>query len=134
MRTRDYWKVRGFKTSMLSAGDMDLGLRVSLAARTTFNPEMVMYASARRAREGYVKILLEACQQQIRVLIPRKPPSGKGHTAIRQSEGAVLTLRLRLETTTQPAKAGPAGRVAYTNLTPLRHRPLADIPRSTGSQ
>ena len=83
VRTREYWRIGGFNTSLLSAEDMDLGLRLSLVARTTFNPKMVMYASARRAREGYGQILLEASQQYVRVVVLRKPPSGKGHFPIR---------------------------------------------------
>lgn len=83
VRKRDYWRVGGFDSSLFSAEDMDLGLRLGLVTRTTFNPKMVTYASARRAREGYVKIVLDACQQYVRVVVLRKPPSGKKVVPIR---------------------------------------------------
>ena len=83
VRTRDYWRVGGFNTSLLSAEDMDLGVRLSAVTRTIYSPKMVMYVSARRVREGYGTILLGSSKQYVRVVILGRPPVGKEFVQIR---------------------------------------------------
>jgi glycosyltransferase involved in cell wall biosynthesis len=83
VRARDYWRVGGFDTSLFSAEDIDLGARLSEVSRTTFNPNMVMYVSARRTREGYVKLFLRTSADYIRVVLLRMPPAAKDFVPIR---------------------------------------------------
>ncbi|HJX38974.1 MAG TPA: glycosyltransferase [Anaerolineae bacterium] len=83
VRTRDYWRAGGFNTSLLSAEDIDLGVRLSAIARTLFDPNMVMYVSARRTREGYVKLFLRTSQDFVRVVFLRMAPAGKDFVPIR---------------------------------------------------
>jgi glycosyltransferase involved in cell wall biosynthesis len=83
VRTRDYWRVGGFDTSLLSAEDMDLGVRLSAVTRTIYSPNIIMYVSARRVREGYATLLLGSSKQYVRVVILGRPPSGKDFVQIR---------------------------------------------------
>ena len=83
VRTRDYWRVGGFNTSLLSAEDIDLGVRLTAVTRTIFNPKMVMYVSARRTREGYVKVVLRTSQDYVRVVFLGMSPAGKDFVPIR---------------------------------------------------
>jgi len=83
VRTRDYWRVGGFNTSLFSAEDIDLGARLSAVTRTLFDPNMIMYVSARRTREGQPKLLLRTSQDYVRVVFLGMPPSGKDFVPIR---------------------------------------------------
>jgi len=83
VRARDYWRVGGFDTSLSSAEDIDLGARLSEVTRTTFNPNMVMYVSARRTREGYLRLFLRTSADYVRVVLLRSPPAGEDFVAIR---------------------------------------------------
>ncbi len=83
VRTRDYWRVGGFDTSLLSAEDIDLGARLSAVSRTMFDPNMVMYVSARRTREGYVRVLRRTSQDYVRVVFLGIPPAGEDFVPIR---------------------------------------------------
>jgi len=83
VRTRDYWRVGGFNTSLFSAEDIDLGARLSAVTRTLFSPNMIMYVSARRTREGQPKLLLRTSQDYVRVVFLGMPPAGKDFVTIR---------------------------------------------------
>jgi glycosyltransferase involved in cell wall biosynthesis len=83
VRTRDYWRVGGFDTSLLSAEDIDLGARLSEVTRTMFNPNMVMYVSARRTREGYLRLFLRTSADYVRVVLLRMPPVGEDFVPLR---------------------------------------------------
>jgi glycosyltransferase involved in cell wall biosynthesis len=83
VRTRDYWRVGGFNVSLRSAEDIDLGVRLSAVTRTIFEPQTIMYVSARRAREGYVKVFLRACRDYFRVVFLGMPPEGGDFVPIR---------------------------------------------------
>jgi glycosyltransferase involved in cell wall biosynthesis len=83
VRACDYWRVGGFDTSLFSAEDIDLGARLSEVTRTMFNPNMVMYVSARRTREGYVKLFLRTSADYVRVVLLRMSPAGEDFVAIR---------------------------------------------------
>jgi GT2 family glycosyltransferase len=83
VRTSDYWRVGGFDTSLFSAEDIDLGARLGAVTRTIFNPNMVMYVSARRTREGYVKLFLRTSQDYVRVVFLGMPPAGKDFVPVR---------------------------------------------------
>ena len=83
VRTRDYWRVGGFDTSLLSAEDIDLGVRLSAVSRTMFDPNMVMYVSARRTREGYVKVFCRTSLDYVRVVFLGIPPIGEDFVPIR---------------------------------------------------
>jgi glycosyltransferase involved in cell wall biosynthesis len=83
VRARDYWKVGGFNTSLFSAEDIDLGARLSAVTRTTFNPNMVMYVSARRTREGQPRLLLRTSGDYVRVVFLEMAPAGEDFIPIR---------------------------------------------------
>jgi glycosyltransferase involved in cell wall biosynthesis len=83
VRTCDYWRVGGFNTSLFSAEDIDLGIRLSAVTRTIYSPNMVMYVSARRTREGYVKLFLRTSGDYVRIVFLGIPPAGKGFVPIR---------------------------------------------------
>jgi len=83
VRTRDYWRVGGFNTALFSAEDIDLGARLSAVTRTIYNPNMVMYVSARRTREGYAKLFLRTSADYVRVVFLGVPPAGKDFVPIR---------------------------------------------------
>jgi glycosyltransferase involved in cell wall biosynthesis len=83
VRTSDYWRVGGFDTSLLSAEDIDLGIRLTAVSRTMFDPKMVMYVSARRTREGYMKVFCRTSQDYVRVVFLGIPPAGEDFVPIR---------------------------------------------------
>jgi glycosyltransferase involved in cell wall biosynthesis len=83
VRTRDYWRVGGFNTSLFSAEDIDLGARLSAVTRTSFDPHMIMYVSARRTREGQPNLLLRTSGDYIRVVFLGMAPAGRDFVAIR---------------------------------------------------
>jgi glycosyltransferase involved in cell wall biosynthesis len=83
VRTRDYWRVGGFNISLLSAEDIELGIRLSAVTRTMFHPDALMYVSARRAREGYAKVFLRASRDYFRVVFLGMPPGGADFVPIR---------------------------------------------------
>jgi glycosyltransferase involved in cell wall biosynthesis len=83
VRTRDYWRVGGFDTSLFSAEDIDLGARLSAVTKTAFHPNMLMYVSARRAREGYMNVLRRTSQDYVRVVLLGIPPAGEDFVPIR---------------------------------------------------
>jgi glycosyltransferase involved in cell wall biosynthesis len=83
VRTSDYWKVGGFNTSLFSAEDIDLGIRLTTVSRTMFDPKMVMYVSARRTREGYLSVLRRTSQACVRVVFLGMPPAGEDFAPIR---------------------------------------------------
>jgi glycosyltransferase involved in cell wall biosynthesis len=83
VRTSDYWRVGGFDTSLRSAEDIDLGVRLTAVSRTMFDPNLVMYVSARRTREGYLKVLYRTSQDYVRVVFLGMPPAGEDFVPIR---------------------------------------------------
>lgn len=83
VRARDYWRVGGFNISLLSAEDIDLGVRLSAVTGTMFDPNLIMYVSARRAGEGYVKVFLRASQDYFRVVFLGMPPEGGDFVPLR---------------------------------------------------
>jgi len=83
VRARDYWRVGGFNTSLFSAEDIDLGIRLSAVTSTAYSPNMVMYVSARRTREGYVKLFLRTSADYVRVVFLGMAPAGEDFVPIR---------------------------------------------------
>ncbi|MBI3286436.1 MAG: glycosyltransferase family 2 protein [Chloroflexi bacterium] len=83
VRASEFWRVGGFNSVLLSGEDIDLAMRLSAVAKTMYNPEMVMYVSARRAGEGYRNVFLRASLDFIRVVLLGLPPSGKDFVPIR---------------------------------------------------
>jgi len=83
VRTRDYWRVGGFNTSLFSAEDIELAARLRAVTKTTFRPEMLMYSSARRTREGYVKIFARTVQDYVKVVFLGLAPAGEDFVPIR---------------------------------------------------
>jgi glycosyltransferase involved in cell wall biosynthesis len=83
VRTSDYWRVGGFDTSLFSAEDIDLGARLSTVTRTSFDPNMIMYVSSRRTREGQPKLLLRTSGDYVRVVFLGMAPAGKDFVPIR---------------------------------------------------
>jgi glycosyltransferase involved in cell wall biosynthesis len=83
VRTCDYWRVGGFDTSLFSAEDIDLGIRLSAVTRTIYSPDMVMYVSSRRTREGYAKLFLRTSADYVRVVFLGMAPAGEDFVPIR---------------------------------------------------
>jgi glycosyltransferase involved in cell wall biosynthesis len=83
VRTSDYWRVGGFDTSLFSAEDIDLGIRLTAVSRTRYDPKMVMYVSVRRTREGYLSVFRRTSQDYVRVVFLGMPPAGEDFAPIR---------------------------------------------------
>jgi len=63
----------GFPVNWASGEDTDLSLRVNRIARVRFDPQLVVYASSRRTREGW-GILRRSIVNTARRFILRRPP------------------------------------------------------------
>jgi hypothetical protein len=57
MRRSIFWKAGGFPVDWSSGEDTDLSLRVSRIALVCFDPDLVVYASNRRGREGWPRVM-----------------------------------------------------------------------------
>jgi len=77
VRAELFWRVRGFEDfddQTLMGEDIYLSLRLSRVTRIVFDPELIVYASARRAREGYLNFLGRVAASTARVVLLRQPP------------------------------------------------------------
>jgi len=74
---RVFWLVdgfRGFDPNKLLGEDLYISLRIGQVARVLFDPELAVYASSRRAREGYRNYLYRMAVSAARVAFLRQPP------------------------------------------------------------
>ena len=69
-----FWQVGGFDIERLSGEDIDLSRRLRRVARILFDPDLIVYASARRAREGYLPFLQRVVISGVRTTLLRQPP------------------------------------------------------------
>jgi hypothetical protein len=77
VRTEAFWQVRGFEDfdgQTLMGEDIYLSLRLSRMTRIIFDPDLVVFASARRTREGYLNFLGRVAASTARVVLLRQPP------------------------------------------------------------
>jgi len=77
VRREVFWRVGGFAEydgSGLAGEDVYLSLRLSRVTRVMFDPDLVVYASSRRAREGYVNFLRRSAANVVRVSVLKEPP------------------------------------------------------------
>lgn len=73
----------GFNTSLLSAEDTDLAMRLGALEKIAYDPNMCVSISARKAREGYGIIVRRAGPEFVRIVVLGKPPTGGDFVAIR---------------------------------------------------
>jgi len=77
VRAGAFWQVRGFEDfngQSLMGEDIYLSLRLSRVTRIVFDPDLIVYASARRAREGYLNFLGRVAANAAKVMLLRQPP------------------------------------------------------------
>jgi glycosyltransferase involved in cell wall biosynthesis len=77
VRTEAFWQVQGFEDfdgQTLMGEDIYLSLRLSRMTRIIFDPDLVVFASARRTREGYLNFLGRVAASTARVVLLRQPP------------------------------------------------------------
>jgi len=75
VRREVFWKSGGFPVDWPSWEDNGLSLRVRRIAPVRFDPNLVVYASSRRTREGWVKLGRDTTIQAIERFVLRRPPS-----------------------------------------------------------
>jgi hypothetical protein len=71
-----FWRVRGFEdfaADGLIGDDWYISTRVSRIARVLFDPDLVVYSSARRAREGSFSFLRRIALSAMRVTVLGQP-------------------------------------------------------------
>jgi len=77
VRRDAFWRVGGFTgydDTGLAGEDVYLSLRLSRVTRVVFDPDLVVYASSRRAREGYMNFLRRSAANVVRVTVLKEPP------------------------------------------------------------
>ncbi|PKO22589.1 MAG: hypothetical protein CVU38_08660, partial [Chloroflexi bacterium HGW-Chloroflexi-1] len=75
VRREVFWNSDGFPVDWPSWEDNGLSLRVRRIAPVRFDPNLVVYASSRRTREGWVKLGRDTTIQAIERFVLRRPPS-----------------------------------------------------------
>ncbi len=77
VRAEAFWQVQGFEDfddKTLMGEDIYLSLRLSRVTRIIFDPDLIVYASARRAREGYLNFLGRVAASTAKVVLLRQRP------------------------------------------------------------
>jgi len=77
VRKDAFWKIggfNGFDGTGLMGEDVYLSLRLSRVTKIIFDPELAVYTSARRAREGYLNFLWRIAVSTARVTLLKQPP------------------------------------------------------------
>jgi len=77
LRRQVFWEAGGFPVQWGegSGEDTDLSLRVSRIAPVRFDPDLVVYASPRRAREGWPNLGRRLVVNSINRFVLRRPPA-----------------------------------------------------------
>lgn len=76
MRAEVFWRVQGFRdfnADGLIGEDVFISMRVNRVAPVLFGPDLVVYSSGRRAREGYFNFLRRMALSTARVVVLKKP-------------------------------------------------------------
>ena len=69
-------KIGGFDPEMLSAEDVDLGIKASKKGKVIFIPSLVVTTSARRIEKSRIKFFWHHIKNIVRFMILRKEPEG----------------------------------------------------------
>ncbi len=69
-----FWMAGGFPVDWPSGEDTDLSLRVSRIAPVRFAPDLVVYASARRGRESWLRVMSRSMVNVLSRFVLRQPP------------------------------------------------------------
>jgi cellulose synthase/poly-beta-1,6-N-acetylglucosamine synthase-like glycosyltransferase len=75
VRREVFGKAGGFPVDWPTGEDTDLSLRVSRIARVRFDPALVVYASSRRAQEGWPNLGRRVLTDVVERFVLRRPPS-----------------------------------------------------------
>jgi glycosyltransferase involved in cell wall biosynthesis len=75
VRRSVFWRAGGFPVEWLTGEDTDLSLRVCRAARVCFDPDLLVYSSARRAQEGWGRLGRRVMTDAVERFVLRRPPS-----------------------------------------------------------
>jgi len=73
VRREVFWQAGGFPVDWASGEDTDLSMRVNRISRVRFDPDLVIYASSRRMREGW-GLVERSVANTMRRFVLRKPP------------------------------------------------------------
>jgi len=74
VRREVFQEAGGFPVDWHSGEDTDLSLRVSRIAPVRFNPGLVVYASGRRGREGWHRVVKRSTVNAVSRFLLRRPP------------------------------------------------------------
>lgn len=75
VRREVFEKAGGFPVDWPTGEDTDLSLRISRIARVHFDPTLVVYASSRRAQEGWSSLGRHTVTDVVDRFVLRRPPS-----------------------------------------------------------
>ena len=70
-----FWRAGGFPVDWPCWEDNDLSLRVSRITPVRFDPDLIVYASSRRAQEGWGKLGRDTTIRAVERFVLRRPPS-----------------------------------------------------------
>lgn len=76
VRAEVFWRVEGFRdfeVGGLLGEDVYIATRVSRVARVLFDPDLVVYSSGRRSREGYLNFLRRSALSVVRATLLKEP-------------------------------------------------------------
>jgi len=74
VRREVFQEAGGFPVDWASGEDTDLSLRVSRIAPVRFDPDLVIYASGRRGREGWHRVVKRSTVNAVSRFLLRRPP------------------------------------------------------------
>ena len=74
VRGNVFWEAGGFPVDWYSGEDTDLSLRVSRIAPVRFDPDLAVYASPRRAGEGWHRVVARSTANAMSRFLLRRPP------------------------------------------------------------
>jgi len=74
VRREIFYAVGGFPVDWPSCEDTDLSLRVSRIVSVRFDPKLIVYASHRRMREGWLRVVSRSTVDTLNRFVLRRPP------------------------------------------------------------
>jgi glycosyltransferase involved in cell wall biosynthesis len=77
VRREPFQRSGGFRAELVCGEDTDLALRLRQVTKVAFAPEAVIYASARRGQENYLRILLRTTVMYLRLWLFNRLPDGQ---------------------------------------------------------
>jgi glycosyltransferase involved in cell wall biosynthesis len=75
VRREVFWEAGGFPVAWPTGEDTDLSLRVSRMARVRFDPNLIVYASSRRAQQGWANLGWRTLTDVVERFVLRRAPS-----------------------------------------------------------